>query len=97
MALAADGDLDAAIEQAERGCDLADELRWRSRARSRSRSRSGPTRSGGGPSGRDVYRQLVSFLWWRHQDGDSLRALDVAERSRARRLIDLLGERAAGN
>jgi tetratricopeptide (TPR) repeat protein len=87
VALAADGDLDAAIEQAERGCDLADELR--------SLSRSGPTRSGGGPSGRDVYRQLISFLWWRHQDGDSLRALDVAERSRARRLIDLLGERAA--
>lgn len=86
-ALAADGDLDAAIEQAEHGCDLADELR--------SRSRSGPTRSGGGPSGRDVYRQLITFLWRRHRDGDSLQALDVAERSRARRLIELLGERAA--
>jgi tetratricopeptide (TPR) repeat protein len=86
-ALAADGDLNAAIEQAERGCDLADELR--------SRSRSGPTRAGDGPSGRDVYRQLITFLWGRGQDGDSLRALDVAERSRARRLIDLLGERAA--
>lgn len=87
--LAAEGDLDGAIEQAERGCDLADELRWR--------SRSGPTRSGGGPSGTDVYRQLITFLWRRGQDGDSLRALDVAERSRARRLIDLLGERAAAS